>query len=188
MVNGAWMAHAEEPIVTRHRIRDSLSTPDLRGAFDYWVSVRGDHRLPSRADIRPEDVTGLLPKLFLLAGTGLRSVYGVEPTHRPVHSLFHPAIADRLVAGYWDVLDHHKIEYLELTLYPPSTAINEAAGPVAAQYSYRRLLMPLASDHQTADMLLGCVNVVSCSNSPSRRHPLPTMGEEWGESWYLAKA
>ena len=156
--------------MSRHRIRDSLSSPDLRQAFDYWIAVRGDHGLPARADIRPEDVPDLLPKLFLLeptadridfafrlAGTDLRAVYGVEPTHRPVHSLFHPAIADRLMAGYRDVLNHHKIEYLELTVYPPSTTVDAAGGPATAQYTYRRLLMPLASDRRTADMLLGCV-------------------------------
>lgn len=62
-------------------------------AFDYWQSERRDRFAPSRADIEPEELTLILPFVYLvdvigspprfryrLAGTGIVKEYGAEIT------------------------------------------------------------------------------------------------------------
>lgn len=58
--------------------------------FDYWTAKRGERAAPSRSDIEPADIRGLLPYVFIcdltdhghlnfrLAGTGLCAIHGRE--------------------------------------------------------------------------------------------------------------
>ena len=50
-----------------------IKTSVVRQALAYWRSKQVDSRLPSRSDIRPEEVPRLLPYLFL-----------VDVTRRPI--------------------------------------------------------------------------------------------------------
>ncbi len=73
--------------------RAQLRIPEQRQLFDYWAERCGARSMPSRGDIVPADIAGLLPYLGLvdvdsrfgksimrLAGTALRDIYGVELT------------------------------------------------------------------------------------------------------------
>ena len=45
---------------------EGLNSPKLRAAYDYWNARRGTRAMPSRADIRPEDMVGLLGNAMLV--------------------------------------------------------------------------------------------------------------------------
>lgn len=44
----------------------ALEAAPLRLGYAYWRSLRGDRRYPSRADIRPRDIAGILRHVCLL--------------------------------------------------------------------------------------------------------------------------
>ena len=44
----------------------SFQTPVVERAYAYWASKRASDRLPSRADLRPEEIPLLLPYVFLV--------------------------------------------------------------------------------------------------------------------------
>ena len=71
----------------------TLPDPLLQRAFAYWDAKRAGHLLPSRADIEPTEIPGLLPNIFLvdvlygpprfhlrLMGTAFREWFRVELT------------------------------------------------------------------------------------------------------------
>jgi hypothetical protein len=73
--------------------RAQLRIPEQRQLFDYWARRCGVRSMPSRSDIAPAEIAGLLPYLGLvdvesrfgesmvrLAGTALRDIYGIELT------------------------------------------------------------------------------------------------------------
>jgi len=43
-----------------------IETPTLRNALEYWQALRGPRRFPSRADIRPRDIAGMLRNISLI--------------------------------------------------------------------------------------------------------------------------
>ncbi|MDF1610018.1 PAS domain-containing protein [Hoeflea sp. YIM 152468] len=68
--------------------------------FEYWTAKRGQRAAPSRSDIEPADIRGLLPYIFIcdlaedrhlgfrLAGTALCALYGRELKGMPFGSLW----------------------------------------------------------------------------------------------------
>ncbi|PCI31949.1 MAG: hypothetical protein COB54_08730 [Alphaproteobacteria bacterium] len=53
---------------------DNLPNDILKGIYQYWLDMKGDRIMPSRADLHPADIVRLLPNISLI---------DVEPkTHR----------------------------------------------------------------------------------------------------------
>jgi len=73
--------------------RAQLVLPEQQQLFDYWCTKHVNHQLPTREQINPAEISGLLPNIslididfdpfrfkFRLAGTRLRDVYDREVT------------------------------------------------------------------------------------------------------------
>jgi hypothetical protein len=138
--------------------------------FAYWASLRAAGRLPARADIHPACFKRHLPTISLidvsndpldfrvrLAGTGLYGVYGGEITGRTLAEIYSgPAI------GYWrDELTQVVQERR------PAVGAHNLAWRGASHLSLLWLRLPLASDGERVDMVLGFDAVVGMSAAAS---------------------
>lgn len=84
------------------QIWKDLQSERLRQLGDYWLSRRGGRRMPSRSDIDPADIKGILPMMFLadvlpgppldfryrLVGTQLTEILGVNATGQTPEGVF----------------------------------------------------------------------------------------------------
>jgi Uncharacterized protein conserved in bacteria len=126
--------------------------------YAYWARLRRKGRLPSRGDIRPDDFKRLLPTISLievdrepldfrlrLAGTGLYNVYGREITGRRLAEVYNASAAD-----YW----RRELGDLVQTKRP-AVGVHSLAWRGAAHISILWLRLPLASNGEDVDMILG---------------------------------
>lgn len=131
--------------------------------FSYWCSLRRDGLLPGRADIRPQDIKRLLPTVSLidvsrepldyrlrLAGTGLYGVYGHEITGRTLREVY-----SRDAAAYW----REELDKVALG-GRPGVGCHNLAWKGAPHASLFWMRLPLASDGEIVDMILGYDAVV----------------------------
>ena len=127
--------------------------------FAYWASRRSGGRLPARGAIAPCDFKRHLPTVSLtdvmhapvrdyrlrLAGTGLYGVYGREITGLKLADVY-----DEVSAEYWrgqlDTVVQDK---------RPAVGFHSLSWRGAAHMSLLWLRLPLASDGDTVDMILG---------------------------------
>lgn len=138
----------------------SLATPLLRQAYAYWSFKRGDRPLPARTDLDPADIPRLLPHVVLLdvlraaAGAPLDFRYRLIGTLVDAHSL------GRYTGRCVSAIPHQR---------PPSqlwrnfATVAESRLPIATNIEYvgphrdflgvADLVMPLAADGATVDML-----------------------------------
>ncbi|MDB5436580.1 MAG: hypothetical protein JWR47_2837 [Phenylobacterium sp.] len=138
--------------------------------FGYWASRRQGARLPARRDIDPAGFKRLLPTVSLidvlaepfdfrlrLAGTGLYGVYGREITGRRLGEVYNSAAAD-----YW------RVELSTVVAERrPAVGVHSLAWRGASHLSILWLRLPLASDGQDVDMILGFDAVVGMSQMQS---------------------
>jgi len=74
---------------------DDLPNRIMQDIYQYWLDIKGDKPMPSRADLHPEDIPGLLPHLALvdvepenkrykyrLMGSESVRALGIDPTGR----------------------------------------------------------------------------------------------------------
>lgn len=131
--------------------------------YAYWAGLRRQGRLPGREDIRPDDFKRLLPTISLidvdreplefrlrLAGTGLYGVYGREITGRSLSEVYSSSAAD-----YWRKELTKLVEQRR-----PAVGVHSLAWRGAAHISILWLRLPLASNGQDVDMILGYDAVV----------------------------
>lgn len=126
--------------------------------FAYWASLRQGGRLPARAQINPGQFKRHLPTVSLidvrrnprdyrlrLAGTGLYGVYGGEITGKRLEEVY----SDE-AAGYWR-------EHLDRVVDDrrPGVGCHSMAWRGATHLSILWIRLPLASDGQHVDMILG---------------------------------
>jgi hypothetical protein len=134
--------------------------------FAYWASLRDGARLPGRQDVDPGGIKRLLPTVSLidvvpdpldfrmrLAGTGLYGVYGREITGRRLSDIYNTAAAD-----YWRV-ELGKV----VSERRPAVGVHNLAWRGASHLSILWLRLPLASDGDAVDMILGLDAVVGMS-------------------------
>jgi hypothetical protein len=138
--------------------------------FAYWASRRQGARLPGRASIHPEHFKRHLPTISLidvvreprtyrlrLAGTGLYGVYGREITGKRLCDIYNTAAAD-----YWRV-ELGKV----VSEKRPAVGVHSLAWRGASHLSILWLRLPLASDGDQVDMILGFDAVVGMSQGQS---------------------
>ena len=138
-----------------------LPGPRTREAFAYWRAKARDEALPARADLQPAEIVGLLPYLFLVdveAETG-RFRYRLVGTRITEWS------GGDATAWYMDddrcgpggaVLQALHAE-VAATGRPVLTTGEEALFR-GSLLLFDRLLLPLAGDGRTVDMILGCAD------------------------------
>jgi hypothetical protein len=129
--------------------------------YAYWASLRQGPRLPARRDIDPAGFKRLLPSITLtdvlggefrirLAGTALYPVYGREITGRTLAEVYTPAAAD-----YW------RTELSRVAAERrPAAGVHNLGWRGASHMSLLWLRLPLASDGERVDMILGLDAVV----------------------------
>ncbi|HVO15913.1 MAG TPA: PAS domain-containing protein [Alphaproteobacteria bacterium] len=137
-----------------------FSDPRLRRFHDYWRSKRQGDRLPGRQDIDPLEIPDLLPHIsildvvgtgaamrfrFRLVGTANVRIAGREYTGAFIDDVFDPEDAARMGAAYREIVERRKPHYWD----------NRAAVRGNPPVRYSRLMVPLATDGQTVDMLMG---------------------------------
>jgi hypothetical protein len=141
-----------------------FKTHVVREAYSYWLSKSKTGRLPSRRDIRPEEITSLLPYIYLVEVIG-------DP----------PSFKYRLVGTQF--YQWTRREYTGVTVnaaeYGPNweniyndylTAVRSRA-PMYSEYivapwpereflTYERIIAPLSDDSMTVNMLFGALHMV----------------------------
>ena len=132
--------------------------------FAYWAGLRKSGQLPGRGDIHPKDFKRLLPTVSLidvvpgetpdfrlrLAGTGLYSVYGREITGRRLEDIYNSAAAEYWRGELSKVVAERR----------PAVGVHSLAWRGASHLSILWLRLPLASNGQDVDMILGYDAVV----------------------------
>lgn len=137
----------------------TIGDPGLRALYDYWHGRRPGPRLPGRQHLDPLDIPTLLPNVMLvdvgegddlrfrLVGTALVGWFGRDTTGLPLKTVY--AEKD------WEpILQDYRYAIRERRPCLRRSAIARSSG--RAQ-SYQRLLLPLARDGETVDMLLAGV-------------------------------
>ena len=137
-----------------------LRHDDHRVLYDYWQTRQRGGRLPARADIDPTDLRKLLPRLALidvlreddslafryrLTGTEIVNRAGRDPTGKRFDELYRGDYLQTAQATYQKVVDTGR-PHTSDRVYP--------LVPGREYMSYDRLLLPLASDGVTVDMVM----------------------------------
>jgi len=138
--------------------------------FAYWASLRDGALLPGRRHLDPGGIKRLLPTVSLidvvrepldfsmrLAGTALYGVYGREITGKRLSDIYNTAAAD-----YWRVELGRVVAERR-----PAVGVHSLAWRGASHLSILWLRLPLASDGQDVDMILGFDAVVGMSQMQS---------------------
>jgi len=143
--------------------------------FAYWASLREGARLPGRRDLDPAGIKRLLPTVSLidvipdprrggapefrmrLAGTGLYGVYGREITGKRLSDIYNTAAADYWRAELTKVVAERR----------PAVGAHNLAWRGASHMSILWLRLPLASDGEAVDMILGLDAVVGMAQAHS---------------------
>ncbi len=139
---------------------DPADLPDnkLRRLFAYWRQLCEGERVPSRRDIDPAEIPDLLPNVFLLDVVGDAEDFLFRLAGSQVEDAFSMPLRGRSIAdiqkraGIRIPMEHH-IEvargggprYREGKMY--------LAG--REHWKIHRLLLPLASDGEAIDVLIG---------------------------------
>ncbi|WP_416897360.1 MAG: PAS domain-containing protein [Minwuia sp.] len=138
---------------------EDIADPTLRALWLYWQSLsRRKSSLPSRRDIDPADMQSMLPWTFLidpkgeggyryrLVGTRIVKDMGYDMTGQLVARAYAGPDWPEVKKDYDFVVARGQacMTYNSVVLVPSNV-----------HYTYARLLLPLASDGETVDMLLG---------------------------------
>lgn len=132
-----------------------------RELFAYWSDRRPDlDRLPARRDIDPGAIPRLLGSIWMtdvvredgevrfrerLVGTGMVQLYGFETTGRWFEEIYEGRHLDRQLATYRGIVAAGRPHLSRLGVQHPDREF----------LVYDRLILPLASDGRTPDILLG---------------------------------
>lgn len=135
--------------------------------YDYWRGKCRDGRLPGRRDIDPLELPqSMLPNMLLLdvehggnaprfrvrlAGTGFVALYGYEVTGRYFDELAPTAAVAPLIEQLHAIVAMREPRYLA----SPLTAPNKNFCWI------KRFALPLASDGETVDMVIGWFRAVA---------------------------
>jgi hypothetical protein len=143
------------------RSADQLYRAKHRRLYDYWQTLRPPgRRLPRRQDIDPVEIPTLLPNIWLtdvvmergvarfrerLVGTALAKLFGKDTTGRFFEEIYAGDHLARQLATYRAVVDRGMPHLARLRV-----PLNDRDFIV-----YDRLMLPLASDYTTPDMIIG---------------------------------
>lgn len=152
----------------------ALSHPEHVWIHDYWLARKPEDGLPSRRDIDPTDFPRLLPRIaviaceekdgriryrYRLAGTEIVTRAGRDPTGKYFEDLYQGDYLATAMALY-DDLRASKQPHFSERVFP--------IGDGESYLRYDRLILPLASDHQTIDQFLLLIVVVEQSGPVHR--------------------
>ncbi|WP_417515056.1 PAS domain-containing protein [Minwuia sp.] len=144
--------------VFHHPSEAELGDARMVALWSYWRGLCDGHALPSRMMIEPEELKPVLPWVFLidvhgeggfryrLVGTAIVEEMGYDMTGQLVSNAYAGRDWDDVLKDYRYVIDRKR---------PCLTVNSVLLEPSGQRYSYSRLLLPLAADGTSVDMLLG---------------------------------
>ncbi len=135
-----------------------LADSKLRRLYDYWHSLCRDGSNPSRRDIDPLAIPDLLPNVFLLdvvgdaqdfvfrlAGSLVEDAFSMPLRGKSIAEIQRAAGTPIPVAQHVEVARGGGPRYREGTMHAPGRE----------HWKTQRLLLPLSSDGQKVDVLMG---------------------------------
>lgn len=155
-------------MLTGNAIRHQMVTPEQQSIFDYWRSRCKNGSFPSRFDIQPECIIKHLPTVsvievrgtpalprfrYRLAGTGFWPLYEDEIQGRYIDEL---PIGDR--REYWN-----RVLIDMLAKRRAAAGVTRAGTPTGGHLAQFWIRMPLSSDGENIDMILGYDHMVKLS-------------------------
>ncbi|MEC9347850.1 MAG: PAS domain-containing protein [Pseudomonadota bacterium] len=138
----------------------TLAHPLLVRLGRYWRSCRDGDRLPARVAIDPAAIVPVLPHVILidvhgagqyryrLVGTSVADRFGHDVTGEPVDKSW--------LGPDWPAV-RRDFDYVVQQRRPCMTRGTMRLSGEIAPVAYRRLLLPLASDGETVDVLIGAI-------------------------------
>lgn len=143
-----------EPALDRSGL---IAQPRLQQLYAYWRGLRPD-RIPSRRDIDPAAFRFVLGHVFLV--DVLRDpprfryrLFGVNLSRRAGYDLTGKSIEDIPAKDMRDYLRRH---YLTM-LAKPGPIVDRGERDLMGTRRFELLLLPLADDGQTVDMIFGAL-------------------------------
>lgn len=135
----------------------AIDDPRLRKLYAYWCMKRGKRAMPARKDIDPLDVRELMGNLtlidvrpepaefrFRLAGTRIVDLFGKELTGRNVDEARFLGKRPPFERQCGAVLESKEPSFIIILM-----------GVEHRRMVYRQLLLPLSSDGENIDIMLG---------------------------------
>jgi len=151
----------------------SFERPELQELLEIWRSKRRGRLLPARADVSPLDLKAHLGHLFLLdvereplhfryrlVGTAITRVVDRDATGRYFEDIY----SGRLLETAVEVMSWVVRERAPLRIF---SRTGHARNRV---YLYDGLLLPLAKDGETVDMILGELRFTMESAQAAAKH------------------
>lgn len=131
--------------------------PAARELLAYWEGKKAGRRLPSRKDIDPFEIKGLLRNVLLidvehdplrlkyrLIGTGITTAMGRDSTGKYYDEIYSKKLLSGIYASFEWMFQN----------YRPLRTHGEAFYPDRNFYKYETLNLPLSSDGETINMIL----------------------------------
>ncbi len=130
----------------------------LLAIYRYWLDKRGDRTFPRREDIDPVDLAPYLGNVVLidveqkplrlryrLIGTRITQVMGRDSTGKYYDEIYPERLLRAIYVSFEWMIDHRR----------PLRTYGEAFYPDRNFYQYETLNLPLSSDGESIDMVLG---------------------------------
>jgi hypothetical protein len=150
--------------------RSSFRTSIVESAYRYWASRSTPGRLPSRADLKPEEIPFLLPHMFLVdvqgAPLGFRfRLVGTEITRLASREYTGVSLNEQAYGPGWHAVfaDYAQV----VRTKTPRLTIRSAPWAGREFLVYERLIAPLSTTGEAVDMLFGALHPVA-EGSPAR--------------------
>lgn len=133
----------------------------LSGLIGYWAGKRQGRRFPARADFDPLELKPLLGHLLMvdvvrgpeddlrfryrLFGSEFVFYHGADMTGRWLEDISNPGFRDELLAIYRSVVNEGELRTLSYDYLREDQ-----------RHRFQAVLLPLASDGKTVNIVLGC--------------------------------
>lgn len=160
---------AAEPIVPVDRLIGAEEPQRIREFVQYWMSKRGDGRMPAFTDIDPVEIPWALSQIYIveakadgdfvyrLAGEAIAQRYDRSLKGARISDLFAEQSSSKILERWRRVIDE-PVGYYSFTSHPSKQGVTLRA---------RRVLLPLGKDRITADHLVGFTVFEDIQNSRS---------------------
>jgi hypothetical protein len=129
---------------------------ELAPLYAYWQNKRSYRLMPSRGDVDPVDLRSVIARVSLVQinPTGPRFTFRVwGPSH--VRRLHGPSCWKHVSDVKPPIYSRMTARHYELAIERATPVLHDIVlSHKDLQFHYRRISLPLATDHQTTDMLL----------------------------------
>jgi hypothetical protein len=136
--------------------------PHVRELYAYWDGKCRGRRMPSRADVDPTELTGLLPYLLLVDVEHDPLRFRCRLAGTAVHALREGQAIRELTGRYMDEVDVEASGMPAMTLIPPDVVATREPMVAETRYVHHgsktghfwNLILPLSNDDHVVHMIL----------------------------------